>query len=216
MQESSQMPSTRSKVAETQTSTKEESLKLIADWLSASAALKLKMRENLGEAIIAAAEKVAAAIKRGNKILFCGNGGSAADCQHLATEFVVRLKAGDDREAYPAIALTTDSSLLTASANDFGFENIFVRQIEAVGRKGDVLIAISTSGNSENIVRATQLAKKLGIEVIGLLGQSGGRLLPLVDLPLLVPSHEVTRIQEGHITLGHIICELVEKIIPER
>jgi len=210
------MPSTRSKVAETQTSTREESLKLIADWLSASAALKLKMKENLGEAIIAAAEKVAAAIKRGNKILFCGNGGSAADCQHLATEFVVRLKAGDDREAYPAIALTTDTSLLTASANDFGFENIFVRQIEAVGRKGDVLIAISTSGNSENIVRATQLAKKSGIEVIGLLGQSGGRLLPLVDLPLLVPSHEVTRIQEGHITLGHIICELVEKIIPER
>jgi len=210
------MPSTRGKVAETQTSTKEESLKLIADWLSASAALKLKMKENLGEAIIAAAEKVAAAIKRGSKILFCGNGGSAADCQHLATEFVVRLKAGDDREAYPAIALTTDSSLLTASANDFGFENIFVRQIEAIGRKGDVLIAVSTSGNSENIVRATQLAKKLGIEVIGLLGQSGGKLLPLVDLPLLVPSDEVTRIQEAHITLGHIICELVEKIIPGR
>jgi len=210
------MPSTGNRATETQISAKEQSLKLIADWLSEGAELKLKIKESLSEAMVEAAEKVAAAIKGGNKILFCGNGGSAADCQHLATEFVVRLKAGDDREAYPAIALTTDSSLLTASANDFGFENIFVRQIEAIGRKGDILIAISTSGNSENIVRATELAKKSGIEVIGLLGQSGGRLLPLVNLPLLVPSYEVTRIQEAHITLGHIICELVEKIISER
>ena len=210
------MPSTRNKITETQISAKEESLKLIADWLSEGAELKLKIKESLSEAIVEAAEKVAAAVKRGNKILFCGNGGSAADCQHLATEYVVRLKAGDDRQAYPAIALTTDSSLITASANDFGFENIFVRQIEAIGRRGDILIAISTSGNSENIVRATELAKKSGIEVIGFLGQSGGRLRPLVDLPLLVPSDEVTRIQEAHITLGHIICELVEKIISGR
>jgi len=210
------MPSTRNKVAQKQTSAKEEKLRLIGDWLSESAELKLKIKESLAEAIIEAAERVATAIKGGNKILFCGNGGSAADCQHLATEYVVRLKAGDDRQAYPAIALTTDSSLITASANDFGFENIFVRQIEAIGRRGDILIAISTSGNSENIVRVTELAKKSGIEVIGLLGQSGGRLRPLVDLPLLVPSNEVTRIQEAHITLGHIICELVEKIISGR
>jgi D-sedoheptulose 7-phosphate isomerase len=209
------MPSTGDKVAEKESSSREQRLQLLGRWLSESAEVKLKIKETLGEAIVEAAEKVAAAIKRGNKILFCGNGGSAADCQHLATEFVVRLKAGDDREPYPAVALTTDTSLLTASANDFGFENIFVRQIEALGKGGDILIAISTSGNSENMVRATESAKKLGIEVVGLLGQSGGKLLRLVDLPLLVPSHEVPRIQEGHITLGHVICELVEKIISE-
>ena len=151
------------------------------------------------------------AFKKEHKVLLCGNGGSAADSQHIATELMVRLSHDINRPALPAIALTTDSSNLTAGGNDIGFDNVFARSVEGLGSKGDVLLAISTSGNSENIVRAVNKAREKGIQTIGLLGGSGGKLKALVDLPIVIPSANVQRIQEGHITVAHIICELVEE-----
>ena len=146
----------------------------------------------------------------GNKLLLCGNGGSAADCQHIATELMIRLSHHIQRPALPAIALTTDTSNLTAGGNDIGFENVFARNVEGLGNKGDVLIAISTSGNSGNVIKAVEMAHKKGMKVIGLLGGDGGKLKPIVDLPVVIPSSNVQRIQEGHITVAHIICELIE------
>ena len=147
----------------------------------------------------------------GNKLLLCGNGGSAADCQHIATELMIRLSHHIQRPALPAIALTTDTSNLTAGGNDIGFENVFARNVEGLGNKGDVLIAISTSGNSGNVIKAVEMAHKKGMKVIGLLGGDGGKLKPIVDLSVVIPSSNVQRIQEGHITVAHIICELVEE-----
>jgi len=158
--------------------------------------------------LMAAAEACADAIRGGNKLLFCGNGGSAADAQHLAAELVGRLVR--DRRALAGVALTTDSSALTCIANDFGYEEVFARQVEGLARNGDVLIAISTSGNSPNVIRAVEVAKPMGITTVGLLGRSGGQLGSMVDLPIIVAADETARIQEAHIFLGHVMCALIE------
>jgi D-sedoheptulose 7-phosphate isomerase len=163
----------------------------------------------LAPAIEACATRAAECIERGGKILFCGNGGSAGDAQHLAAELVGRLVR--DRRALPGLALSTDSSALTCIANDFGFDEVFARQVEGIGRPGDVLIAISTSGNSTNVVRAVQAARQLGIYVVGFLGRDGGKLGPLVDLAVTVASEETARIQEAHIFLGHVMCARIEQ-----
>ncbi len=149
------------------------------------------------------------AIKKGNKILFFGNGGSAADSQHLATELTIRYK--ENRPAIPALALTTDSSALTATPNDFSFEVIFSRQIEALGQPGDVAIGISTSGKSPNIIKALQVAKELGLVPVALSGKGGGDLVGLANPLLIVPSNTTSRIQEIHITLGQMLCGALEK-----
>ncbi len=155
-----------------------------------------------------AAEIIAAAFKASGKLLVFGNGGSAADAQHIAGELVNRFL--QKRRGLPAIALTTDGGVLTCVANDTGFENVFARQIEALGTKGDVCLAISTSGESSNLIVACRQAREQGIKVIGLLGRDGGRVASLCDLALIVPSDDTQRIQETHNLIGHIICELIE------
>ena len=151
------------------------------------------------------------AIKRGNKIIFAGNGGSAADAQHLAAELVSRLCF--DRPAMAGIAITTDTSALTAIANDYGYEYVFSRQLAAIGREGDVLIAISTSGNSKNIIEAIKQANTQNIVAIGFTGQKGGNMVGLCDYIIHIPSNETARIQEGHISIGHILCGVIENAI---
>jgi D-sedoheptulose 7-phosphate isomerase len=168
------------------------------------------MKDLCLESILRAVDLLIGMYKKGNKLLLCGNGGSAADCQHIATEFMVRLNHEIKRPPLCAVALTTDSSNLTAGGNDIGFENVFARSVQGLGSKGDVLIAISTSGNSPNIIKAVEMAHEKGMQVAGFLGGSGGKLKTLVDLPIIIPSSNVQRIQEGHITLAHIVCELVE------
>ncbi len=150
-------------------------------------------------------------VKKNGKLMFCGNGGSAADSQHLAAEFTGRFIT--DRKPLPGLALSTDSSALTCIGNDYGFNDVFLRQIHALGREGDCLIGISTSGNSENIVRAFVAAKELGIKTIGLLGRDGGKLAPLSDVAIVVPSNVTARIQEAHILIGHTICGGVEQAL---
>lgn len=149
------------------------------------------------------------ALRGGGALLFAGNGGSAADAQHIAAEYVVRFQT--NRPALRAIALTTDTSLLTAAANDLGFDEVFSRQVEALGRPGDVLVLHSTSGESPNVVRAAQAAKARGIAVVAFLGKGGGAVRELADLALVVPSDDTARIQEIHLALEHLICELVEE-----
>ncbi len=178
--------------------------------LNESAQTKLDMIDACGEDILAAINLMVSSFRDGKKLLLCGNGGSAADAQHLATEFVIRLNHELTRPAIPAIALTTDTSNLTAGGNDIGFDNVFARNVEALGAEGDVLYAISTSGNSPNVIKAVEMARKKGMKVIGLLGGHGGKLKPLVDVAIVIPSGNVQRIQEGHITAGHIIFELTE------
>ena len=156
----------------------------------------------------AVVELVAQALAKGNKLLFAGNGGSAADCQHMAGEFVSRFMF--DRNPLPAVALTTDTSILTAIANDYGYEQAFSRQVQGLAKAGDVLFAYSTSGNSPNIVKALQVARELQVATVGLTGASEGRMTPFCDQLLRVPSSCVPRIQEGHLLMGHTICELVE------
>ena len=154
---------------------------------------------------------LADAIKRGQKVLFCGNGGSAADSQHLAAELVVRLRSQINRPALPAIALTVDSSILTAGGNDIGFENVFARGVEAYGKAGDILVAISTSGKSENVIRAAEKAIEMKMIVISLLGGEGGKLGDISQNKVIVPSDVTARIQESHILIGHIWCEMIEE-----
>jgi D-sedoheptulose 7-phosphate isomerase len=158
--------------------------------------------------ILKAGELCKAAILRGHKILIAGNGGSAADAQHIAAEFVGRYE--NDRPSMPAIALTVDTSALTAISNDYGFEAVFSRQIEGLGQKGDVFIGISTSGNSKNIIKAVQTAHQKGMKIILFLGKDGGILRGQGDVELIVPSQRTARIQEMHILIGHIICSFVE------
>lgn len=150
-------------------------------------------------------------IAAGGKILVCGNGGSAADSQHIATELAVRYLS--DRKAIPAIALTVDTSILTAASNDLGFEHVFARQVEALGRAGDVLIAISTSGNSANVVQAARTAKSAGLLTVGLTGESGGELAGIVDECLCAPSSHTPRIQEAHLVIEHLLCEALESSV---
>jgi D-sedoheptulose 7-phosphate isomerase len=157
------------------------------------------------------AEMCVAALERGNKVLLCGNGGSAADAQHLAAELVSRFAF--DRPGLPAFALTTDSSVMTGIGNDYGYEHIFARQIEAVGTKGDVLIAMSTSGRSPNVLAALRAARKKGITTIGFTGRSGGDMPGLCDIVYRAPADETPKIQEGHIIVGHIVCGVVERAL---
>jgi D-sedoheptulose 7-phosphate isomerase len=184
--------------------------KFIIDSLNESSETKLKIKDQLTDEIIKAVDLLSSCFNDGKKLLLCGNGGSAADCQHIATELMIRLSHHIQRPALPAIALTTDSSNLTAGGNDIGFENVFARNVDGLGNKGDVLLAISTSGNSPNVIKAVDMAHKKGMKVIGFLGGNGGKLKDTVDLPIIIPSSNVQRIQEGHITVAHIICELVE------
>ncbi len=151
------------------------------------------------------------ALKNGHKILFFGNGGSASDSQHLAAEFVGRYEK--ERRALPAIALTTDTSILTAVGNDYGYDRVFERQIEALGSRGDVAFGISTSGNSKNVLLGIKKAKEKGLYTIGLSGRDGGELKSLADLSFVVPSQKTARIQEAHIMIGHIICERVDELL---
>lgn len=160
------------------------------------------------------AAELIAAYRAGKKTLIAGNGGSAADAQHIAAEFVSRFYF--DRPALPSIALTTDTSALTAIGNDYGYEHLFSRQLEANGCSGDIYIAISTSGNSKNVLKSLESAKKLGIKTVGLTGRSGGKMKDMVDYCICVPSDETPRIQETHILIGHILCAAVEKELFEK
>jgi D-sedoheptulose 7-phosphate isomerase len=159
--------------------------------------------------ILQAAEETVAALKAGRKLLVAGNGGSAADAQHVVAEFVCRLC--DDRPAMRAIALTTNSSILTAVSNDYGFERIFARQVEALGEAGDVFIGISTSGDSPNVLRALEMAKAMGLKTIGMSGRTGGKMSGMCDLCLCVPSDVTMYIQQAHLAIEHIFCTLVEQ-----
>ena len=161
--------------------------------------------------LIDLAEYISKAFKNDKKLMLCGNGGSAADAQHIAAEFVNRFQL--DRHPLPAMALTTDTSIITSVANDYGYEEVFSKQIQALGVEGDILLAISTSGNSGNIISAIKIAKEKGLYTVGLIGGDGGEMVTLVDLSLVVKSNQTPRVQETHILTGHIICELVEYIL---
>ena len=173
-----------------------------------------RVKQSFSEELLARVEKFAVraaeALAGGRKLVFFGNGGSAADAQHLAAELVVRLHA--DRPGLPALALTANTSVLTAAANDYGFEQIFSRQIESLVERGDILVAISTSGKSPNIVRGVEAGARRGALRVALTGETGGALADKVDLLLNVPSRDAQRIQEAHITIGHIACSLIEEI----
>jgi len=178
--------------------------------LEESARVKQKFSNELVERIAAFAEKSAAALRSGGKLVFFGNGGSAADALHLAAELVVRLRA--ERKGLAALALTTNPSVLTAAGNDYGFDQIFSRQVESLLSSQDVLVALSTSGKSANILRGVEAGRARGAYVAAFTGESGGALAGKVDLLLNVPSRDPQRIQEAHITIGHIACSLIEKL----
>lgn len=174
----------------------------------ATVAKNFEALQKLAPTIERAAQTLAGAIQKGNKVLFCGNGGSAADAQHLAAELMGRYLK--ERNPMPAIALTTDTSALTAIGNDYGFADVFSRQLRGLGRKGDALVGISTSGNSENVVRAVAAAKDIGIATIVLTGEGGGKLRELADIAICVPAKQTNHIQEMHIAIGHYLCGFVE------
>ena len=167
------------------------------------------VRETLDTSIQLIGEHLAGVLSSGGTIFWCGNGGSAADSQHLAAELVGRFKK--NRRALRSIALTTDSSVLTCVANDYSYDDVFARQIEALGRPGDVLVGLSTSGNSENVLRALRVSKEMDLTTIALLGKDGGAAKGLADQALLIPSDSTARIQEAHILIGHILCALIEQ-----
>ena len=177
--------------------------------LLASAELKKTAAESLCGEILKAVQLIKHSLANGGKLLLMGNGGSAGDAQHIAAELVGRFKK--ERKALPAMALTTNSSTLTALGNDYEYAVVFSRQIEAFVRKGDVVVGITTSGNSENVVRALKLANEMGAATIGLLGNQGGKARDVVNVAIVVPSNDTARIQEVHITIGHIICEILEQ-----
>ena len=160
------------------------------------------------EQVAASAEIIRQALQNGKKVLFCGNGGSAADSQHLAAEFVGRFQK--ERNGLPAIALTVDTSILTAVANDYGYDTVFARQVQALGNTGDVLVGFSTSGNSKNVLAAIEVAKAKGIQCIGMTAQGGGKMAEVCDICMAVPCPVTARAQEIHILIGHILCELVD------
>jgi D-sedoheptulose 7-phosphate isomerase len=173
--------------------------------------LARQVADTLGPDLDRAYAMVRATVDRGGTLLFCGNGGSAADAQHLATEYVVRYQR--TRRAYPAIALTTDTSLLTAAGNDLGFDQIFARQVEALGRKGDLLIIHSTSGNSPNVIRAAEAAKTRGLDVLAFLARDGGPLKKLATHSVVIPTTRTDRAQELHLCIEHIICDLIDQTL---
>lgn len=172
---------------------------------------KSQLLELEKDSILKAGKILANSLKLGGKILFCGNGGSSCDAAHIAAELVVRYKSGNERKALPAIALGTDHAIVTACSNDYGYKEVFSRQVEAYGREGDVLVGISTSGNSENVIQAMLKAKEIKLKTISLLGGNGGKLAGLADCQIIVPSTITARIQESHILIGHIFCSIIEK-----
>jgi len=186
----------------------EKALSQIHSSLKEGAELRLKVGHDCGRAIVAAAEVMVRSLRSGGKLLFFGNGGSAADAQHLAAEFVGRFVL--ERRGLPALALTTDSSVLTAVGNDYGFESVFSRQIEALGAPGDVAIGISSSGKSPNVIAAVKEARKKNLQTIGLAGRDGGELAKSVDIPITVACSNTALVQECHMAIGHLLCELVE------
>jgi len=172
----------------------------------------ISLRERLlelGPAVVGAVEEIIGSLQAGGKVLICGNGGSAADSQHIAAELIGRFRR--ERRALPAIALTTDTSILTSLSNDYDFDRVFARQIEALGKPGDILILISTSGNSANLLRALEAAERGDLQTIALLGRDGGKLAGRCGRELIVPAEDTARIQEGQVALYHIICDLVEE-----
>ncbi len=177
--------------------------------LEALAGLAARVSADQAEEIAALADRYEIALRGGGTLFFAGNGGSAADAQHLATEYVVRYQT--TRPAMRAVALTTDTSLLTACANDLGFDEVFARQVEALAEPGDLLVLHSTSGESPNMIRAAQAAKARGVSVVAFLGRGGGQLAGLADVALVVPSDDTARIQELHLAIEHVICDLVEE-----
>jgi D-sedoheptulose 7-phosphate isomerase len=176
-----------------------------------SISLKEKIKSGLAEKIVKLSGILSNCLKKDGKVLLCGNGGSAADAQHIAGELVVRLKSYSKRKALPAIALTVNSSVLTAAANDFGFEKVFSRQVEALGRRADCLLAFSTSGGSSNVNLAIKTARKIGMKTLALSGKNGGEMSRIADFSITIPSSETQRIQEVHILIGHIMCDLIER-----
>lgn len=185
----------------------------VSELIGASITVKQKLLQDnaLVSTLAEVSVVVVDAIRKGNKILFCGNGGSAADAQHIAAEFVGRFAF--DRPALPALALSVNTSCVTAIGNDYGFDRVFSRQVEALGQKGDVAFGISTSGNSANVLCAMSTSSRMGLKTIALTGSTGGKLRSEADFCICVPSNEIPRIQECHILIGHIISELVEDAI---
>ena len=180
-------------------------------YLAATVDAVTRVRNECVEDVVSAAGLLTDSLRAGGKVLICGNGGSAADAQHLATEFVSTLTVDNPRPSIPAIALTTDTSLLTAVANDFGVDRMFARQVESLARRGDVLIAISTSGTSANVLRAAETAADLGVGVVALTGATGGALAPLADVCIRVPSAVTAHIQECHLAVEQLLALLVER-----
>ena len=181
----------------------------VKQFLKTSGDLKYQVADTLSGEILTAANAISNRLTNGGKLLLMGNGGSAADSQHIAAELIGRFKK--ERKAIPALALTVDSSSLTALGNDYGFDTIFSRQVEALATANDAVIGISTSGNSPNVIRALKLAREIGAITIGFMGNNGGNMKDCVDIGIIVPSNDTARIQEVHITIGHIICEIIEQ-----
>ena len=181
----------------------------IKKFLYESAEVKKAVADTLADKIFEAISLARTSYQNGGKMLLMGNGGSAADAQHIAAEFIGRYKK--ERKAVAAIALTVDSSILTCVGNDYGYDAVFSRQVEGLAKKEDIVIAISTSGNSENVIRGVDMAREIGAKTIGLWGNQGGQLKDKVDLAIVVPSSNTARIQEAHITIGHIICEILDE-----
>jgi len=181
----------------------------IKSMIQESIEAKRLVGETLAQQIEKAAKAIIDTFKNGNKVILAGNGGSASQASHFAAEFVGRYKK--ERKSLPSIALTADSSFLTAWSNDYNYDTIFERQLQTFGKAGDAFVAISTSGNSENIIRAATSAKKLGMHVIGLLGKNGGRMKNMCDIELIIPSDNTPVIQENHLMIFHMICEFVDK-----
>lgn len=186
-------------------------IELVINSFRESAETKLAFVELYAEQILEVGRIIAQALKDGNKLLLFGNGGSAADAQHIAAEIVGRFKK--EREALPAIALTTDTSILTAVGNDYGFERVFERQISALCMPGDVVIGITTSGNSPNVVRGLAKAHDLGATTVAFTGRDGGKVVEVAHYSFVVPSYDTARIQECHITLGHVLCEIIDRLL---
>jgi D-sedoheptulose 7-phosphate isomerase len=183
------------------------------DHLLVSAETKRRYAESSAGELIKAGRQIADCFNAGGKLMLCGNGGSAADCQHIAAEFTSILTQTFDRRALPAMALTTDTSFLTARGNDYGFDSVFARQVEALGKPGDVLVGSSTSGNSKNVLLAFETARRMGIKTVGMTGRVGGKMTDAVDIVLRVPADSTAHIQECHIAMGHIIVAVVEKLL---
>ena len=184
---------------------------IISDTLQESIKVKEQFIRECGDDLITLSKKIVASFTSDRKLMLCGNGGSAADAQHIAAEFVNRFEM--ERPPLPAISLSTDTSIITCIGNDYSFNDIFTKQVKAIGLEGDVLLAISTSGNSQNVISAAEAARDMGIYVAGLGGGKGGKLKDVCDLCLTVPSDITARVQESHILAGHVICKLVDYIL---